>query len=344
MMSRHRRFTLLALSVAASLSACQPGSIWSASAQPQRGQTATLPDGRTINIRCQGRGAPTVIFESGFGAHAGAWGKVQPAVARTTRACAYDRAGMGLSDPGPDPRDGPAIARDLDEALTAAGIEGPYVLVGHSAGALYARLFAARRPGEVQGLVLLDPTVEQLAPPGGDGLNGIRRRLTRCVTVTETSPQPPLTDPAWEGCASARAEPDAIARARKPELWRNQLSELDSIFGRTSLAVNRLGGLLDDVPAYVLTASDTAAAAPKVGYDNPQSVLELRHLRLALGFHPGYQRTILSSHLVMNDRPDAVIEAVNAMVAAARAGRPPDPLPPSETRGAEDDPAAAFTR
>ncbi|PZQ60606.1 MAG: hypothetical protein DI570_13905, partial [Phenylobacterium zucineum] len=310
-----RRLAITALVSALGLSAC--GFSPDAAAQPQRGQTATLPDGRTINIRCQGHGSPTVIFESGFGAHSGAWGKVQPAVARTTRACAYDRAGMGLSDPGPDPRDGPAIARDLDEALTAAGIEGPYVLVGHSAGALYARLFAARRPGEVQGLVLLDPTVEQLAPPGGDGLNGIRRRLTRCVTVTETSPQPPLTDPAWEGCASPKADPAAIAYARRPEPWRNQLSELDSIFGRTSLAVSRIGGLLDDLPAYVLTASDSAAAAPKVGYENPQSVLELRHLRLALGFHPGYQRTILSSHLVMNDRPDAVIEAVNAMVVAA---------------------------
>lgn len=342
--ARARRFSIAAGMLAVvGLTACGADPTPAAAAADGPGQVVALPDGRAINLRCKGRGSPTVIFESGFEADAGAWAKVQPAVARTTRTCAYDRAGMGFSDPGPLPRDGAAIARDLDQALETAQIEGPYVLVGHSAGALYARLFAARRPGEVQGLVLLDPTVEQRAPPGADGLNGIRRRLNRCLAVAEASPQPSISDPQWEGCAPARTG-GAADRVRRPDTWRNRLSELDAIFGRTSEAVARLGGLLDDVPGYVITASDTAAAAPRVGYDRPQSILELQHLRLAFGFHPGSQRTVYSSHLVMNDRPEVVIEAVNAMVEAARAGKPPGPLAPSETLDASEDPTAGFAR
>jgi len=119
-----------------------------------------LPDGRRINLRCAGHGSPTVVFDGGYLANSGAWFKVQPQVATLTRACSYDRAGSGFSDPGPLPRDGQAVARDLDQTLRAAGVGGPYILVGHSAGALYARLFADLRPKDVVGMVLVDPTVE----------------------------------------------------------------------------------------------------------------------------------------------------------------------------------------
>ncbi|MBX3486143.1 alpha/beta hydrolase [Phenylobacterium sp.] len=295
------------------------------------GALVALEDGRHINLRCSGRGSPTVILEAGFSAYSRAWSKVQPTLSRTTRVCSYDRAGYGFSDPGPSPRDGAAIARDLDRTLEVAKEEGPYVVVGHSAGGLYARLFAARRPGEVRGLVLLDPTVEVVAPPGRDGLNGIRRRVQRCLAAASASPQPPPGAPEWEGCVPGWADDHVRRAARDPDTWRNQLSELDAIFGRTSEQVGRLGSLLDDVPAYVITASETAAAAQRVGLGRPESLAELQHLRLALSFRPGFQRTVYSSHLVMNERPEVVIEAVSAMVKAVRSGMPPEPLPPSET-------------
>jgi pimeloyl-ACP methyl ester carboxylesterase len=326
----------LAIVAALTLAACFSGGR-AASGQPGPGKEAILPDGRALNFRCSGSGSPTVLLESGFGVGAAGWGRTQPQLAKITRVCSYDRAGYGFSAPGPEPRDGMAIARDLDQGLAAAEIEGPYVVVGHSAGGLYARLFAARRPGEVLGLVLLDPTVEHLAPPGRDGLDGIRRRLQRCLATAETSPSPPRDHPKWEGCISAQADAQAVERARRPATWRGQLSELDSIFGRTSEQVNRLGGLLADVPAYVITASDTAAAAPSIGYDTRQSLWTLQQVRLALEFEHGYQRTILASHLIQNDRPEVVAETVLAMVKAVRAGKPPEPLPVSETAPLEGD-------
>jgi pimeloyl-ACP methyl ester carboxylesterase len=274
----------LAMAVALAVAAgCGPAPVDAATGPYARpGRLVHLEDGRRINLRCMGRGSPTVLMESGFGAGSAAWSKVQPALARTTRVCAYDRAGQGFSDPGPLPRDGPAIARDLDAALQRAGIEGPFVVVGHSAGALYGRLFAGRRPGEVEGLVLVDPTIEGRADPGRDGLEGVRRRVRRCLAAAEVTPQPPDDDPRWQGCGN-RADARAREIARNPLTWKNQLSELDAIFGRTSEAVLRMGAMLDDTPIYVITASDSAATGQQVGFDKPVSLWELQHVRLALG-------------------------------------------------------------
>lgn len=323
--------TTTVLAAAFALAGCDlTGRSGEAVAAPAR--LVQLPDGRKINLSCKGRGSPTVLLESGFGASSSAWHKVQPVLARTTRVCAYDRAGSGFSDPGPLPRDGGAIARDLDQALTAGRIKGPFVVVGHSAGGLYARLFAARRPGEVVGLVLLDTTVERRAPqPVGDGLDGIRRRVQRCLAASELKPQPAHSDPQWSGCLPAKGDAHARAVALRPDTWRNQLSELDNIFGRTSDQVSRAAGVLRDIPLYVITASDTAAAAPTYGFDKPQSVLVLQHEAIARAANLGSQQTVLSSHMVMFDRPELVVSAAQEMVRASRDGRAPEPLPPAET-------------
>lgn len=319
------------------------GSSPTVTAESRPGVLAKLPDGRRLNFNCAGSGSPTVILESGFGAGAAGWSRSQPAIARFTRVCSYDRAGYGFSTPGPEPRDGSAIARDLDQGLIAARIKGPFVVVGHSAGGLYGRLFAARRPGQVEGLVFLDTTIERLAPPGRDGLDGIRRRLNRCLEAAESSPQPPRDDPRWSGCLPSRPDPHADAVARTPATWRNQLSELDAIFGRTSQQASWTRSILADIPAYVITASASAASSPIVGYEQPRSAWELWHIGLASGFRHGWQRTINASHLVQNDRPEIVAESVAAMVKAARAGVRPPPLPPSETAQPGTDAAAAET-
>jgi pimeloyl-ACP methyl ester carboxylesterase len=105
-----------------------------------------------------GQGSPTVLLEAGNGASSLDWFAVQPEVARTTRVCAYDRAGSGWSERGTGDRSGPTLVRELHTLLTNASIAPPYVLVGHSYGGLYARLYAARYPDEVVGMVLVDAT------------------------------------------------------------------------------------------------------------------------------------------------------------------------------------------
>jgi pimeloyl-ACP methyl ester carboxylesterase len=115
--------------------------------------------GRTINVDCAGVGTPTVIFEAGGGGYGGyGWSAVQSGVAKFTRACWYDRAGEGWSDPPPVARNSKMIANDLHAVLQHIQVNGPIVLVGHSIGGEYIRVYASKFPSEVAGLVLVDST------------------------------------------------------------------------------------------------------------------------------------------------------------------------------------------
>jgi pimeloyl-ACP methyl ester carboxylesterase len=106
-----------------------------------------------------------VVLEARLGQGLGTWRKVQRGVARTTRVCSYDRAGYGWSDPGPPPRIVRLVAGDLDALLRASGEPSPYVLVGHSLGGLFIRSYAGGAPGAVAGMVLVDSSHEEQAPP-----------------------------------------------------------------------------------------------------------------------------------------------------------------------------------
>src|SRR5215213_9005058 len=116
--------------------------------------------GYSLHINCVGQGSPTVVLDAGLGGMSAEWVWVQREVSDTTRVCPYDRAGMGWSEMGPEPRDAKQITRELHTLLSKAGIEGPYVLVGHSFGGLYMQTYAARYPGEVAGVALIDSSTE----------------------------------------------------------------------------------------------------------------------------------------------------------------------------------------
>jgi pimeloyl-ACP methyl ester carboxylesterase len=122
---------------------------------PMTGQLVDVGDHR-LRIDCTGVGSPTVVLESGLGESSFYWARISAAVATTTRVCVYDRAGRGWSESAPKPQDGLAIAADLHTLLSKSGNAGPYVLVGHSSGGVYTRIFAAKYPDEVVGMVLLD--------------------------------------------------------------------------------------------------------------------------------------------------------------------------------------------
>ena len=122
--------------------------------------------GRRLNLYCLGHGTPTVVFESGLTDETVTWALVQPAIAAHTRACSYDRAGIGYSDPQRRPGDSANVVDDLHRLLTAASIKPPYVLVGHSLGGMHVRLYADVYPKEVAGMVLVDPSHEDWEEQG----------------------------------------------------------------------------------------------------------------------------------------------------------------------------------
>ncbi len=147
-----------------------------------QGDFAGLVDigGHKLYLECHGKGSPTVVLEAGYRNRADIWsvdalepkGKrtmVMPGVARFTRVCAYDRPGATLgagdfsrSDPVPMPRTAQEIVADLHALLQKTGVQGPYVLVGHSLGGMFIRLYASTYPNEVVGMVLVDALSEQV--------------------------------------------------------------------------------------------------------------------------------------------------------------------------------------
>ena len=110
-----------------------------------------------LHMNCVGQGSPTVVLDAGWGYTSVEWSAwVQPEVAKRTRVCAYDRAGMGWSEPESGPPDATQTTAELHALLQEADEEGPYVLVGHSLAGLYSRIYADRYPEEVAGMVLVD--------------------------------------------------------------------------------------------------------------------------------------------------------------------------------------------
>jgi pimeloyl-ACP methyl ester carboxylesterase len=123
---------------------------------PHPGRMIDIGD-RQLHIHCTGDGSPTVVLEAPAAGMSSAWGWVQPAVAKTTRVCSYDRAGLGWSEAGDRPYDPSTVPDQLHMLLNRAEERGPYVLVGHGLGGVFAKLFAGRFPAEVRSLILIDP-------------------------------------------------------------------------------------------------------------------------------------------------------------------------------------------
>jgi len=115
-------------------------------------------DGHQHHLACMGTGTPTVILEEGAGGGSLNWTWIQRKVAATTRVCSYDRPGYGWSNPSDTPRDGDTVGRELDALLRSASEKGPFIVVGHSLGGAYVRMFAAQQRDNVVGLVLVDAT------------------------------------------------------------------------------------------------------------------------------------------------------------------------------------------
>lgn len=310
------------------------------------GRLVRLPDGRRLNFRCSGTGSPTILLEGGYGATSLAWGGVRRRLESTYRVCSYDRAGSGFSDPGPLPRDGAAIARDLDQGLRAARIAGPFVLVGHSAGALYVRLFYARRPSEVVGMVLVDPTVEHqdrrfaaMFGPGAGGVVPIRDRAARCQAAAENRKLPSV-EPDLERCTPKQLpnQSDAAYAAQKAKslhasTWRTQVSELDTLFTSTSDEIDAGPQSYGDLPLLVLTAGRTYDNAPEEARAPVQNLWWGLHRELARRSTSGESRRIAdASHMMITEKPELVAAAIAEIAQQAKDRGEGLPFRPAQER------------
>ncbi len=168
--------------------------------------------GHRLEARLKGMGYPPVVFEAGFEQAMGLFEPLQDSIAEHAQTLVYDRAGYDRSDAGPEPRTALEAARDLRALLAVLGVRPPVVLVCYSAGCLFARVFAHEYPGEVAGLVFLDPATEATyagalsRPPEKDWPAGALREWAALpATLDEARAAWPLP-----------AVPDALVTAMKP--------------------------------------------------------------------------------------------------------------------------------
>jgi pimeloyl-ACP methyl ester carboxylesterase len=122
--------------------------------------TTVNAGGPQLRMKVLGKSKPIVVFEQFGPVPLEMWSRVQLDVAAFATTVTYDHAGGFGSQEGPRPRDGERIAAELREALRNASLTPPYIIVGFSGGAAYARIFAGAHPNEMAGLVLIDPSLE----------------------------------------------------------------------------------------------------------------------------------------------------------------------------------------
>lgn len=289
MVSPHR----IAVGISLVLAACSgPGTPTDPTPAPYAADVDV--GGRKLHIVCAGptnTGRPTVVFENGGGPTFRTWSRVMDELQTTDRSCAYDRAGIGLSDAAPMPWTRRDQVNDLATLLDAAGVGGPIILVAHSLGGWNAIVFTADHPDRVVGAVLVD-----ILPPG------LERRL-----LEELPPEGP-------------GEPEVVRQAREEftAFWTDPSMNPEGLHIADSeaqvLAAPGFGGR----PTEVLWATDTELTVwpgfePNLVARLNAAIEDLRREVEGLADNPNVT-WIDTGHAIQEERAEVVIEAIRRVL------------------------------
>jgi len=297
--------------------------------------------GRRLHLLEKGTKPPTVVFESGLPGSVLSWFRVQEDLSHLVRSVAYDRAGLGWSDPGEEPRSAEKITEELRCLLRRAGIAPPYILVGHSFGGLTTRLYAARYPDEVAALVLLDPAVPGEWVPLSErekrrlavGARLCRRAallarfgLTRLIGLLIRVGALRVAKMAVR-LITGGAMADATSRIAPLEKLPPEQRSIVHTFWLQSKFYEAMAGQMEALPesaAQVARAGDHLEATPVVvisaGNTTPQRLAE----QLSIVRHSWHGRHLVArscGHWIQLDDPDLVTGAILEVIADL--GRPP---------------------
>jgi pimeloyl-ACP methyl ester carboxylesterase len=282
-------------------------------------------NGYAMHLYCTGASAPTVIVEAGLGNDFIRWQKVQPEVAKFTRICTYDRAGLGWSDERPEPHDAKHIAQQLHALLQAAGENGPIVLVGASAGGYYARQFVSDFPQLVAGIVFADSSVpDQVRDmPSGEGA----WTPEKARQVHHDSMWDLIKESTGWARLSSQCKGDvkqgldawrnqARALACRPAYARSGLGEWDEFWHSAHEAAE--ARCCGNIPLLIVSEDPDR---PNPAWD-PQTWNKLQESLKALS--PQSRRIIAhgSGHHIMIERPDVVVVAIRQVVTDVREHKP----------------------
>jgi pimeloyl-ACP methyl ester carboxylesterase len=295
--------------------------------------------GRKMNLFCMGKGSHTVIFDAGGADWSVIWALVQPGGAAHARACSYDRAGMGYSDPSDEPRSPIHIVEDLHTLIHAAKIDAPVVLVGHSLGGFNMKLYATLYPKDVAGLVLVDPAEDRevarthnalLAKFGATATaehelqvltKDDNEECAAAARVHDLDPKSDLykkcTDPAWKQMGptiAAERQKIQVKRAYQAAQASESAYDVYNDTGSDGVYSNLFSKhALGDKPLIVLTAS-------AYNLKNPMAPLnkfawDLLHEQTAALSTRGANRIVPeSTHNIQMDHPQVVIDAISEVL------------------------------
>jgi pimeloyl-ACP methyl ester carboxylesterase len=272
--------------------------------------------GHRLHLTCTGIGSPTVVLENGLSEISPLWSGITAQVSRTTRVCAYDRAGQGWSDNADGPQDGRAVAIDLHTLLARAGEHGPYVVTGHSSGGTLAMTYAARYPAQVAGMVLLDSSSphQYTDQPDFAGTFAMMRRVLPVgpalarVGALHLVPASTATALSPSDAAQVRAFATSPRGARN---MRDEQGQLLNVFAQAQ-ALTTFGSK----PLAVVTARENA--------DGTKGWAAAQHRMAALSTN-SMRWTADTTHVGLLDDANGSAEsirAITAVVTAVRTGSP----------------------
>jgi pimeloyl-ACP methyl ester carboxylesterase len=272
--------------------------------------------GRRLHVRCAGRGSPLILLEATGPGNSTQYDQILPQLAARTRVCAYDRAGMGWSDPSPAASDARETAKDLERLVGALGYAPPYVLVAGSAGGLTAEYFTRSHPHDVVGLLMLDALNGDIVTRGADRFSGMIARAGAAWWLARLGLLRAI-DPLHLAVLSPERRDLAIALTYRRSTWKT-IRSLAASFSMSARELDELPPLRQDLPLVVLRherigdlSTDPALdARVEPDWQAAQAAMAARSRcgRLHVAERSG--------HHVAIERPDLVVGAVNELLDA----------------------------
>lgn len=285
---------------------------------PPIGQMVDI-GGYRLHLVSKGEGGPTVVFDAGLGCGSLHWSLVQPEVAKFTRAVAIDRAGNGWSDESPLDRTSENIVTEMHAALHKAGIQGPYILVGHSFGGLNVQLFASKYPDEVAGVVLVDSGSEDALEKGKameipeEVVNEhlmmfcTRLGLTRLGNYFQKKSIAMFPE---------ETRDQMFAKGSTTKFMRTALQEWKKL-GESCNQLKQAGKSLSDKPLTVLSAGKFDASGAHLTQEQiDKCIIVVQELQRALvaKSNKGKQIIVESDHLIPWHAPEKIVDAIREQV------------------------------
>ncbi len=279
--------------------------------------------GHRLHLNCLGEGRPTVVLAAGAVGTSLDWSWIQSELANKTRVCSVDRAGLGWSDPGPEPRTSGRIADELHALLVEAGEEGPFVLVGHSFGGLEVRILAARHPDEVAGLALIDTTHEDFysrLPPGVRESNRRQMKLLSAARILAPLGIPRLAFPPL-GPKGLPTDIQLAANALgyRSTAYRTVYNEALN-FEKSAAEARAAGPLREGISMAVLARGKPEAWPAGIPAEEAERTWRSMQEELA-GMSATCEFLVVeeSGHFIQIERPATVLEAVRRLIEKVRA-------------------------